>query len=49
MNFQECGGGNDLWDETVLLQVALKEHGVFCFGNGAVLIWMIMIHCISHK
>lgn len=36
MNFEECGGGNGLWNETVLLQVALKERGVFCFGNGSV-------------
>ena len=33
------GGGNDVWDETFLLQVALKERGVFCFRNAAVQCW----------
>jgi hypothetical protein len=52
MSCQECGDGNGFWDETVLLQVALTERGVFCFGNAAVLVWMmimIMIHYLSHK
>jgi len=57
VNYQECGGGNGLWDETFLLRVALKERGVFCFGNAAVLVWMMMmmmmmmmmIHCVSNK
>jgi hypothetical protein len=34
------------------LQIALKEHGVFCFGNAAavlVLIMVMMIHCVSRK
>jgi hypothetical protein len=42
------GGVHDLWDGTVLLQVALKEHGVFCFGNAAaVLVLMMIIRCVS--
>jgi hypothetical protein len=48
VNFQECGGGNGLWDETVLLQVACKERGVFCFGIAAMLVWKMMVIIAYH-